>query len=459
MFNLIYKNSPEFVQNMMISFFNIKEYKNRYRGSYGAKRMTYSNNKHLSLEELKIIQKKKFSHLISYAVKYSKFYSTLYHGLEAIRDINNIEQLPIVNKELLRRNIGDVYTVKKRNSVLSKTGGTTGKSLEVRFLKNDMQERFALMDNFRGKSGYKLGEKTGWFSGKELLVTRDVKNEVFWKTDFYHNVRYYSTFHVKPLYMGKYLKNLIDYKPRYLVGFPSSMLEIANYGIRNNIEFPKNIVRAIFPTAETVTDKSRSTLESFFKAKVFDQYASSEGAPFIFECTKGKLHLELQSGVYEVLDGADNNCSEGRLVITSFTTYGTPLIRYDIGDSVELDNLSTCSCGNQNPLVKRILGRVDDFIYSMENGKINLGNISNTLKDVNGIKKLQVCQNHLDKLNIKLVVDSVLFSVNDESRFIKNWRARVGDKMILNITLVEDIPVEKSGKYRMVKNNIKDLIE
>jgi hypothetical protein len=31
--------------------------------------------------------------------------------------------------------------------------------------------------------------------------------------------------------------------------------------------------------------------------------------------------------------------------------------------------------------------------------------------------------------------------------------------MEINITILDDIPIEKSGKFRMVKNNIKDLIK
>ena len=38
---------------------------------------------------------------------------------------------------------------------------------------------------------------------------------------------------------------------------------------------------------------------------MYNQYASSEGAPFIIECKEGNLHLELQSGVFEVLDEND----------------------------------------------------------------------------------------------------------------------------------------------------------
>ncbi len=40
----------------------------------------------------------------------------------------------------------------------------------------------------------------------------------------------------------------------------------------------------------------------------------------------------------------------------------------------------------------------------------------------------------------------------------KNWRDRVGNKMIIDLHYVKDIPVENSGKFRIVKNNIKHLI-
>jgi phenylacetate-CoA ligase len=235
------------------------------------------------------------------------------------------------------------------------------------------------------------------------------------------------------------------------------LLEIARYGLAHNITFKEGIVKAIFPTAEQVDDYTRSQLETFFKTKVYDQYASSEGAPFIIECKKGNLHLELQSGVFEVLDAQDQPTKEGRLVVTSFTTHGTPLIRYDIGDALKLSD-ETCNCGNNNPLVEKILGRTNDFIYSEEVGKINLGNLSNALKDVKGVMKFQAIQDRKDALKILLVTDSKLFTEKDQRVFMANLRARVGKKMHIDLEFVDEIANEASGKFRMIKNNTKALL-
>jgi len=453
----LYNILPHFLQNVMVTLYNIKSYRLRYGGDYKRYRAYFKQTDAFSLEELKTDQKNRFDTLVKYAVEHSEFYRNRYKSIENPELLESILKLPIISKEEIRKHRNDIYTISKKEGVLSKTGGTTGKSLEVLFVVSNFQERFAMLDNFRSRFGYRLGRRTAWFSGKNLLTPGDVKRNRFWKTDHWYKVRYYSTFHIKEAYLSYYIDDLKKFKPEFLVGFPSNLYEIAKYGLTHNINFPKGVVQAVFPTAENVLPETRETIETFFHTKMYDQYASSEGAPFIFECENGNLHLELQSGVFEVLDQNNLPSSTGRLIVTSFTAYGTPLIRYDIGDSIELSN-QDCNCGNHNPLVQKILGREDDYIYSVENGKINLGNVSNTLKGTTGIVKFQAVQNEIDSVVIKLIIDQKRFHPEIEEIFLKNWRDRVGDSMVIEIDYVTDIPVERSGKFRIVKNNIKHLI-
>ncbi len=440
--------------------FNFLAYKKRYGKQYEKYLQYFEKNENLSRQELEKIQKEKYKAFLKFSVSNSKFFKSSLSEIPGFDDLDNIKKLPILSKEVLRTNFEELLTVTdKKNAVLSKTGGTTGKSLKIYFTKDNMQERFAMLDNFRKKAGYELGKKTAWFSGKALLNGSDVSKNRFWKTDHFYKVRYYSTFHIKNDFLKYYVEDLIKYKPEFLVGFPSTILEIAKYGLKNNYDFPANTVKAVFPTAESLTEEMYVNIEGFFKTKMLNQYASSEGAPFIFECEQGNLHLELQSGIFEVLDDNNNDTDNGRLVLTSFTTYGTPLIRYDIGDVLEMeDREKYCICKNQNPLVKRILGRIDDYVYSPEIGKINLGNVSNTLKDTYGILKFQVVQDKLNEIDIYLIIDDEIYSESIEKVFLKNWRDRVGYKMEINLHYVNDILCESSGKFRIVKNNIKHLI-
>jgi phenylacetate-CoA ligase len=411
----------------------------------------------LPFEDLKSKQVSEYENFVKFAIENSAFYKMKYAHIDAPWKLDNIKNLPILDKETLRQNIDDIRTIPQEEAVISKTGGTTGVSLKVYFTKDDTQKRFGMLDAFRNDFGYTLGKKTAWFSGKAILGKKDIARNRFWKMDYIHKVRYYSTFHIQRKNATAYIENLIKFRPEYIVGFPSCLLDIANYGLEHDIAFPADCVKAIFPTAEQVDINTKNVLERFFKTSVYDQYASSEGAPFIIECKNRKLHLEMQSGVFEVLDADNNEAKQGRLIMTSFTTHGTPLIRYDIGDELLLSD-ETCNCGNENPLVAQILGRTNDFIFSKEIGKINLGNISNALKDVTGVRQFQVVQDSLDAIKIKIVIDEVKFLERDRVQFIRNIRDRVGDKMHIDLEEVSEIARESSGKFRILKNNIKHLI-
>lgn len=439
--------------------FNFLAYKKRYGGKYKEFKKLFLKNRNLTQSEILQNQRERFLDFIKKAKTNSVFYANLFKEITDAEELENISQLPIVDKEMLRANINDIVINTNENLIKSKTGGTTGKSLEVKYTKTNMQERFAMLDDFRSRFGYELGKKTAWFSGKSLLTQRDVKKNRFWKKDFLHKVKYYSTFHIKSDYLKYYVEDLIKFRPQYLVGFPSTILEIAKYGLNNEYDFPEKTVKAVFPTAESITNEMRSVIEKFFKTKLYDQYASSEGAPFIFECKKGNLHLELRSGVFEVLDENDQPTRSGRLVLTSFTTEGTPLIRYDIGDSITLEDPNKiCDCGNNNPMVLEIHGRIDDYVYSPENGKINIINIANSIKDTEGVVRFQIVQNFLNQLDLNIVIDSSTYFPKVEAKLLQNWRDRVGEDMKLILHYVNDIPVEKSGKFRIVKNNIKHLL-
>ena len=228
--DIIYSKSPHFMQNAMITLFNTLAYNKRYSKKYKKFREDYQQNNNLTLSELVALQKTKFSAFINYVNQHSAYYKSSFNSIFNPQLIENISALPITDKEVLRQNIDTIYTLKKSEGSISKTGGTTGKSLEVLYTFTDIQERFAILDNFRSGFGYELGKKTAWFSGKNLLTKSDLKKNRFWKTDNWHKVRYYSTFHIHNKYLTYYLLDLIKYQPEYMVGFPSTMYEIAKFG-------------------------------------------------------------------------------------------------------------------------------------------------------------------------------------------------------------------------------------
>jgi len=183
MIEKIYFLLPHLFQNMLISIYNVRAYKKRYGGKYRYYLSNFEKNRILTKEELVNIQKRRYAEFIQEVVDRSPFYKNEFKEVNNPCDIESIRDLPIIKKETLRKNSESIHTITEKEGVLSKTGGTTGKSLKVVFTNDNMQERFAMLDDFRSRFGYKLGKKTAWFSGKSLLTNGDLKRNRFWKTD------------------------------------------------------------------------------------------------------------------------------------------------------------------------------------------------------------------------------------------------------------------------------------
>jgi len=159
----------------------------------------------------------------------------------------------------------------------------------------------------------------------------------------------------------------------------------------------------------------------------------------------------MDTGVIEII----GNSNEGEILVTSFTTHGTPIIRYRIGDVMKISN-EECGCGSAQPIVENIYGRNTDYLYSKERGKIVSVNLANSLKNIpNAIKQVQFIQDKIDEIIIKLVVDKNTYKDKYDNDLMDEMKYRFGNNVKFVIKKVDFIEREKSGKYRFIKNSLK----
>lgn len=446
----IYDNSPVFSQNIMVSVSGYQRNITRYGKAYYDYLKFLADFDTWPLDKKLEYQRQELIKFISYANKNSKFYRRLYQGIDiaSIKSIEDLKVLPIVDKEMLRENIADVVTISRQGAVEGHTGGTTGKSLVVLMTPEDMMKRMAMLDHFKARVGFEhLKMKRATFNGKHI-VPPNQKKKVFWRYNAACKQMIYSSFHITEENMKYYVESLNKFKPHAIDGFFMSMCDIAGYIERHNIKLEFQPI-AIFPTSETLTQSGRELLERVFKCKVYDQYASSEGAPFVTECPNQIPHIELASGVFEHFEeGSDE------VLVTSFTTHGTPLIRYRIGDSMKFaDEKASCTCGIQAPVVLEILGRRLDFLYTADGAKIyHVASLFNKIPPT--VIRSQFVQNQLNKIVLKLEVDKKLYKPEYDELLKDEFFHKFGASTKLIIEHVDEIPREKSGKFRMIKNNL-----
>lgn len=441
------RRSPHLVQNFAISLFNTYQYKVRHGGNYQKYREYFLKFSNASLPEIESEQRKRLDKFLSKSVLNSKWYSRFKH----YQDLSDFD---ILLKKDIIENLDTIATVNDKDAVINFTGGTTGASMKVLYTKDNIQERNALLDHFRAQYGYKLGKKCAWFSGKNIIEEKDLSKGICHKDDYINRIRFFSTFHITDANFDVYWTAFCKFAPEFMVGFPSSVYELCSMAATRGLKLEQT-VKAFFPTAETLLPIHREVIHSVLGCKIADQYASSEGAPFILECEEGSLHIHPLTGVFEIIDDNMQSAQAGEILVTSFTTEGTPLIRYRIGDRITLAPKEyNCACGSVFPVVKAIEGRSTDYISTPTNGKINYVNITNSTKGVAGIIQFQVIQNELEKVEV-LIITNKHFDKKQQEKFHHALSERFGVDVSISINVVDSIPKEKSGKFRVVKNNIK----
>lgn len=451
----LYDASPIWFQNTMATVAGYHRNRNRYGKAYRSHKAFLEQFDHIPLHEKLEYQRKELISFIRYTYKSSVFYRELYSNIDinSIQSVEDLKELPVIDKEMLRSRANDVFTIASKGAVVGHTGGTSGKSLMVLFKQEDLMKRMAMLDHFKERVGFQhLKMRRATFNGKHI-VPPGQKKKVFWRYNHACKQMIYSSFHITEENAGHYVESLNRFKPKALDGFFTCMIDIANYIERHNIKLEFQPV-AIFPTSETLTQPGRELLERVFKCKVYDQYASSEGAPFVTECEHQQLHIELSSGVFEHLEEGNDE-----VLVTSFTTHGTPLIRYRIGDSMMfLRSDKNCSCGMQSPLVESIGGRKLDFVYTANKAKINTVNIANAFKNIpNSIIKAQVIQEKIGELIVCIETDASKFIPSHENVLRDELFHKFGNGTNIVIQHVDEIPREASGKFRMIKNSIGDF--
>ena len=159
--------SPHFIQNLAVTLFNVYQYQIRHGGSYSNFRKYYQRAESFSKKELEQEIQEKKNKFFTYTKKNSKWYQDV--------KLDDLNQIKVLEKEDIINNLDEIKTISESEGIVSLTGGTTGASMKVIYTKKDMQERFAILDHFRAQHGYKLGKKTAWFSGKNLITQRDIE--------------------------------------------------------------------------------------------------------------------------------------------------------------------------------------------------------------------------------------------------------------------------------------------
>lgn len=280
----------------------------------------------------------------------------------ALRSLAEIRHIPLTDRADLNRGWASFFPAGDLTPTdLALTSGTTGDAVTVPYTNNDL-ERLAYNEMMAFFSiGIKPGERV------LLCVTLD--------RCFIAGLAYYSGLTRlgatairsgagSPSRQWELIRRL---KPAAIVGVPSFLWQLAQWGKENGIEPARAGIKTLVTIGEPIRKADLTLtalgelLQKTWGATAYASYGATELETAFGECTAaagGHVHPELM--IAEVVDDAGNPVTDGEpgeVVVTPLGVEGLPLVRFRTGDVARLHR-EPCSCGWQTPRLGPIEGRL-----------------------------------------------------------------------------------------------------
>lgn len=448
----LYFASPITIQDLCISLYGYKLYRERYVGNHDMYFNRLLESQWYSVAELEQLVNSRLAAILQHAFKNVPFYrkwirkgSITSHD---VLDLKYLRALPIVSKEQLRERPSDFIAENFPTSKLIKisTSGTTGKTLGISVDYDSRRHGYAFFSRLKEWAGINSMLPSVTFAGR-MIVRPDTITPPFWRYNRAMNNYLFSSYHLSPQNLPYYVDALLKIRPNFIDSYPSSIYIIAKYMQENGLHgvYP----RAIITSSETLLAHQRELIETVFRCRVYDQYGSAEQVVFISQCEKGTYHVHPEFGIVEFLrdDGSPAKPGEmARLICTGFTNLAMPLIRYDIGDTAILSE-ERCLCGRNFPVIEKLVGRTDDILVTPDGRRI--GRLDPVFKGLTSVKEAQIVQVAIDKVIVR-VVPGGTFVESDRRAIMDELSKRLGPFVEIGIETVLEIPRTNAGKFRAV---------
>lgn len=440
----IYINSPFLIKRIFANAEAIRRNIYRRNGQYSSHFNTINIPKMLTNYNI-FKQINDFNNLLSYVKVNIPFYQNNLK-CDNINSLNDIEKLPLTNKQLMRNYMNSFVNTKSYKKLWKgKTSGSTGTPFKYHRDKNSMQFEYALYDklyNFFADSQCRINAR---ISGVNILKMNQ-KNPPFWYFIKTYKQLQLSAYHIDEKTYKQYLDAFRHYKIDLGTGYASAWLFLSQYILENNIEPPK--FKAIITDSEGFSFEDKLRVERAFKCPVYQTYGLGEVGMIALQCKKGHYHIFTERCLVEIVDENGETLKageEGEIVVTDLHSFNAPFIRYRTGDRGIL-SYSECGCGWATPYLKELVGRIDDFVLTSEGRKI--GRLSHIAKSAKNILGMQLVQHRPGYIDIRVLPTDEFeeHSMNDVLGIAKDY---LGDMRITWKT-VDRFEQTKSGKVKYV---------
>ena len=413
-----------------------------------------------SKHELERLQLRRLKSLLQHAYLTVPYYKRVFDSAgfkpNQITSVADLHKVPLLSKQDVGANVyfamfSELHNKKEMHKI--NTSGSTGEPFVCYADKFQLEMRFATTLRALEMSGWKFGDKQLrlWHQTLGMSRTQAFKERL---DAWFMRRHFIPAFEMSEDSLKNLMRIIEKKKPVLIDGYAESLNFIAIASGTKSKHSPK----AVMSSAQQLTDSTRAQIENQFGAKVLDKYGSREFSGIAYQCLESPHHhVQDESYILEILvNGRPAEVGEvGEIVITDLNNYSMPLIRYRIGDMAIAIEQADCACGRPHSQIGTISGRTQALI-SCTNGVWLPGTFfAHFFKDFDfAVQHYQITQESPEKFTLRIVPKSQ-FTQEVNNRIIGELKGYTGQDQLIEVELVEEIPLLKTGKRTPVVSNVK----
>jgi len=419
----------------------------RYGGAFTQVLASLELSQWRTAQELRSEQEQRLRALIEHAYRNVPYYREAMdeRGLRPrdVTSIDDLKKLPFLTKGIINDRFEDLRARGDLGrAVAHGTSGTTGVKLRRFFLPIDLVWARNYADLYRAYrwAGFERGDRRATVAGRWFT-----KRPPYRVVNHFDRQLLLSAHHLNRKTAGDYVRAIERYAPRAVQGHPSAIASLARHLTEHGRTLP---VGCVLTTGEQLFPDQRALIERAFKANVFDGWGQGENVGRAYECDRHEgYHVSSEFGILEIDSAPGLPDGVGEIVATSLHNDAMPFIRYRTGDLAAWAG-SPCSCGRGLPLIRDLVGRIDDVIEDAEGRPVLPVSIRTRLAKLGDLVEYRVVQTE-DGYHVPCVVregarERTLAAIDGVLHELLGRRAR------LQIESVEAVPRTTGGKARLV---------
>lgn len=448
----LYLRLPVFMQNWVCSLEGRRIQRTRFGPGFWKALQEAERRGSWSNEQILAYRDQRLCNFIKHCATSVPYYQRLFQrekiDPQDIRGLADMAKLPVLNKAEIQEQYPEFLStlIDPKDRITAHTSGTTGGGLRFATTVDCMHQQWAVWWRYRHWHGIPFDTWCGYFGGRSVVPVTQNKPP-FWRYNRPGRQILFSGYHMSSDTLGCYVDELRRTQPAWLHGYPSLLTLIAAFLLDHSQTLGYSL-QWITIGAENLLEQQVALMREAFGVTPIQHYGMAEGIANFSQCPHGRMHVDEDFAATEFLPL--ENGQGYKVIGSNFTNLATPLLRYDVGDIVEIAD-TPCACQRPGRIVYSVDGRKEDYII-LRNG-VRLGRLDHIFKDLTAIREAQIFQDTPGIIRLR-VVRRPSYTRKDEALLLTEFRKRIGDQADVSIDYVAQLPRSSSGKLRFVVSSL-----